>query len=558
MLLFFVNCGHFSVHVSSRFSIRSRRQKPFGLSKRSLYPFESYSESHIQAIISPLGDSTAAKGSNCAVRLFFSSFSNFFYIYYFSMERLLLCRLVDNCFTYQETFAGRPIFLASSEQEVLVISKTTRAKISNTTSGEQAHHPNWTQPMFEFKSLVRWPRRGVIRGVLVAGLSLAFPVNAGPVEQAKRLHERIAGVPPSDQTSVLNDMQLLISQGQEKQAAYLAMENDNFYNVTLINWAAPWTNRDQSQFVPFNDYTATVVGLVRDNLDFRGLLFDDVIYVGSGISPAYSNTNNAHYEVISEAGLPLQSTLVRAAQSQVTGLPAEATAGVITSRAASQAFFRAGTNRAQLRFTLLNHLCLDLEQLHDVTRAPDRIRQDVSRSPGGDSRAFLNGCLGCHSGMDPLAQAFAYYNFSYDADNDLEGANGFLEYNREGATDAQTGTRVQAKYHINSTTFRYGYVTPDDKWDNYWRTGVNASLGWDPALPAGDYGAKSLGRELAYSDAFSRCQATKVFNAMCFREPETAADRAEIADMITNFQVDYSAKSLFADAAVYCMGEDQQ
>ena len=42
---------------------------------------------------------------------------------------------------------------------------------------------------------------------------------------------------------------------------------------------------------------------------------------------------------------------------------------------------------------------------------PDRIRQDVSRSPGGDSRVFLNSCIGCHSGMDPMAQAFAYYNF---------------------------------------------------------------------------------------------------------------------------------------------------
>ena len=48
----------------------------------------------------------------------------------------------------------------------------------------------------------------------------------------------------------------------------------------------------------------------------------------------------------------------------------------------------------------------------DTTRPPDRIRQDVARSPGGDSRLFLNNCVGCHSGMDPMAQAFAYYNFN--------------------------------------------------------------------------------------------------------------------------------------------------
>ena len=49
----------------------------------------------------------------------------------------------------------------------------------------------------------------------------------------------------------------------------------------------------------------------------------------------------------------------------------------------------------------------------DITRPPDRIRQDPSRSPGGDSRVFLNQCIGCHSGMDALAGAFAYYNYDH-------------------------------------------------------------------------------------------------------------------------------------------------
>ncbi len=63
------------------------------------------------------------------------------------------------------------------------------------------------------------------------------------------------------------------------------------------------------------------------------------------------------------------------------------------------------------RFTLIAQLCNDMQTVEDITRPPDRIRQDVSRSPGGDSRVFLNSCIGCHSGMDPMAQAFAYYNF---------------------------------------------------------------------------------------------------------------------------------------------------
>jgi hypothetical protein len=107
----------------------------------------------------------------------------------------------------------------------------------------------------------------------------------------------------------------------------------------------------------------------------------------------------------------LFAALTPLTQSSVLGIPAAATAGLLTSRASSEAFFVDGTNRAMFRFTMMNHMCRDMEQVHDTSLPPDRIRQDVSRSPGGDSRIFLNNCIGCHSGMDPFAQAFAYYDF---------------------------------------------------------------------------------------------------------------------------------------------------
>ena len=34
-----------------------------------------------------------------------------------------------------------------------------------------------------------------------------------------------------------------------------------------------------------------------------------------------------------------------------------------------------------------------------------------------------------------------------------------------------------------------GYITPDDRWDNYWRAGPNALLGWSPSLPGSGQGA---------------------------------------------------------------------
>ncbi|MDH3409753.1 MAG: hypothetical protein OEN51_10355, partial [Gammaproteobacteria bacterium] len=135
------------------------------------------------------------------------------------------------------------------------------------------------------------------RVLLVATVSagLMAPAQAGYREQAKRIHDRLAGVPPTD--TVLQQMQDAIDPGlpgTAKDAAIIAMNNANFYNVTLKNFAAPWTNRDQSVFVPLNDYIATVIGMIRDDVPFNTLLSADLTYVGSS-GPAPSAANNDHY-----------------------------------------------------------------------------------------------------------------------------------------------------------------------------------------------------------------------------------------------------------------------
>jgi hypothetical protein len=370
-------------------------------------------------------------------------------------------------------------------------------------------------------------------------IALINVASAGPREQAKRIHDRLAGVPPSDVVLSSMEDQVAGITGTAIDAAYQAMDNPNFYNVTLKNFVAPWTNRDQNAFVPLNDYIATVIGMIRDDEPFNTIFSADVLYVGPGSLPAYSNNNNNHYEQMERQGIDMMTGLQRVTpQSTLNGLPPGAAAGVWTTRAAAEAFFVAGTNRAQFRFTLLNHLCNDMEQVHDVKRPPDRIRQDVSRSPGGDSRLFLNNCIGCHNGMDPLAGAFAYYNF--------DETTGSIEY---------TPGVVQPKYFNNDANFEFGYRTTDDSWLNYWREGQNQFLGWDPLLPGNGFGAASMGQELANTDAFARCQVKKVFRAVCLREPEDAADRTQIDNvMVPSFKAGYNMKQTFAEAAVYCMG----
>ena len=108
------------------------------------------------------------------------------------------------------------------------------------------------------------------------------------------MYDRLTGTPPSP--ALLDDArqrawpQRAASTRRCSSWIRRSARSSDFYSVTLKNFATPWTNRDQTVFAPLNDYTATVIGMVRDDVDFRGMLSDDIVYVGSGVTPAYSPT----------------------------------------------------------------------------------------------------------------------------------------------------------------------------------------------------------------------------------------------------------------------------
>ncbi len=381
-----------------------------------------------------------------------------------------------------------------------------------------------------------------IRHVFVATCALVIASNswAGPREQAKRMHDRLTGVPPT--TVVLDSMEQKIAAGDANGAAFEAMENAAFYNTTVRQFAAPWTNRDQSVFVNLNDTIATAIGVVRDNVPFDQILSNDLVYVGTDAATniAYATDNNDHYLDMEEANVDLSDPLNLEARTQ-SGLSAaldtQQTAGILTTRGYAQAFLVAGTNRAAVRFATLNFMCLDMEDMRDISAWPDRIRQDVTRSPGGDSAIFLNDCLSCHAGLDALAGAFAYYDF-----------------NEESAQLEYTAAQVQEKYRRDSSVFPFGFETLGDSWINYWRSGPNSHVGWRG--PGSGMGAKSFGQEIAQTERFDQCQTSKVFERVCYRTPNGEADQQALTAMVTNFQAsNRNLKQVFADAATYCMGE---
>ena len=367
--------------------------------------------------------------------------------------------------------------------------------------------------------------------------SVAF---AGPREQARRIHDRLVGVPPS--ATVINSMEAKVANGDSIGAAMEAMDNPAFYGTTLREFATPWTNREASVYTELNDSTATVIGMIRDDVPFDQVLYEDIVYVGSAAvtDNPYSQTDNDHYAQLQQDRVDLSNpaNLFRQLQSALPNSPIGSgeTAGIMTTRGFAEAYFIAGTNRSAVHFTTLNFMCMGMDDFRDVTAWPDRIRQDVTRSPGGDSNIYLNDCLGCHAGLDGLAGGFAFYDFDEDTRQTV-----------------YTAGVVQPKY-LQGAAFQFGYETLGESWINYWRSGPNAFVGWNG--PGSGMGAKTLGMELSQTRQFSECQVQKVFQKVCYRTPNGTADAQAVQTIANSFEANNrSMKQVFAETASFCMGD---
>lgn len=372
-----------------------------------------------------------------------------------------------------------------------------------------------------------------MRKLVVSLLMLSCSAFAGPKEQAYRLHNRIAGVPPTP--AVHTQMETMIATGNPIGAANLAMQSPYFYNLTLKNWAKGWTNEEESVRVPLNDYVATVIGIVRDNIPFDSVLYADIIYTGqNGLNnvAAYSASDNQHYIDMEDQKLDLSSVLTQRTQSQMNGIAD--TAGVLTTRAAGEAFYQAGTNRAVTRYTFMHYLCHDFEQLHDITIPDVYVRKDVDRKPGGDSRTYKNKCVGCHAGQDALGGAWSYFDF----------VDGALVH-----TPGQVVDKINAL-----VLFSDGRQVTNDSWLNLWNTGQNTFMGWRG--PQNGSGARSFGMFVTKTKAFSQCMAKKAYKLVCLTEPNDSMMSAvnNLADEFEN-NGSFNMKNLIAKSSTLCLGE---
>ena len=149
--------------------------------------------------------------------------------------------------------------------------------------------------------------------------------------QAQALFRRLTGVPLLPADPRLRQMAILIHQGQARKAAAVATDDPNFLQVTVKNLAAKISSRSETPFIFLDDFQATFIGTVADELDARLLLSGDYIYRGKNGSTVPSRRDNQHYEEIDLNHLEYKSTLVKQ-DSQWLGELANH-AGLMTTRA---------------------------------------------------------------------------------------------------------------------------------------------------------------------------------------------------------------------------------
>ena len=249
------------------------------------------------------------------------------------------------------------------------------------------------------------------------------------------VYKRLASAPPS--RADLETWAKQFSDAKDTAAerkvlsavAKSATSQDTFFSRTVLNYAEPETNEEAEITNSLSDYTALVVGAVRDELDFRQILTGNILYVpnpetqmqnppvsgqvgrGNGqvglidgvdidalTAVQYSNANNDAFRVlqynVTKGVVPLADTLVKIDQTpQTTGVAISS--GIYTTRGYGSVFYNDGTNRAPVDYTINHYLCTTLEEIADTSRADVFVRRDVDRTPGGDSSKFRQECVGC-------------------------------------------------------------------------------------------------------------------------------------------------------------------
>lgn len=344
---------------------------------------------------------------------------------------------------------------------------------------------------------------------------------------ALRLYSKLVGVSVSVFDPQFQAAVAAVEAQDYMTAAKIVLENKNFLNIRVKNFAAPFTNKEFSNLEPLNDLQALIIGITRDELDARLILTGNLRYSGYrqlGLPPV-ERSNNDHYLSFDSAGYDFDRDLQRV-NDQWEDM--DVAAGAFTTRAWAKAYYDMGTNRRSIKYAFEAFLCAPIDSWK-IRALPDHfVRRDVDRAPGGDPSVYQNTCRNCHAPMDAMGGAFAKVNFVDSA----------FSYKTDG---------VWAKMNNNSHFYPAGFVTVDDSWTNMMGQHPSVNFGWRGPLTG--KGIASFAKTLADSSAFSRCLVTKVFKEVCGQKIQDVSE--ELHNSLTSeFEAQkYNLKYLFAKIA---------
>lgn len=386
--------------------------------------------------------------------------------------------------------------------------------------------------------------RGIRLGQMAILVSFVVVGAQAQLPRGHRIYSRLSGIGvPQELSKKIADLD---KSKDWSEIASRAVDDPNFINLTVRDFAAELTNKDHNPVTPLNDLTALVVGTAKDDLDARQILYGDYHYLpadDTALAPR-SESNDA-FATFDKRRLPLSSKLKKADQPYGAD-----SAGALTTRAWGDVQLNMGTNRRAVKAVMEEFLCAPIMTWKDATLDKNRIWRDVDRAPNGQKADFEQNCRGCHAPMDSFASAFAYMDF----------VNGKLVFNR-------ADRKVMAKLHNKAILppaepngkpgIPIGHMAEDDSWVNALEG--NPMFGWDSKSEHSGNGPKSLGKLLAESDRFAYCMAWRAFRKVCRQVPDPKNEKEILRTAIAGFKVNYSLKKLFAEVAAQesCTGDDR-
>lgn len=280
---------------------------------------------------------------------------------------------------------------------------------------------------------------------LVCSVLSANAASETDMRNAKKLYERLSGVKVSSSKPELKVVADFLADGKKLEAARYITSRPDFLNVQIRNFSLGLSNKDESVKVSFNDFSALIAGIVRDDKDFRDVLTADYYYDVTGVPleddlrTRFFNQNN--YTPVETSYMDLTQALVFKPRQQMVSVAYDTaynqsdkayplvttadnpdSAGVLTSRTFAERNLSGGSNRRAVEFTMKQFLCVSMAEVADSNASDQYVGKDVERFPAGDHNKYLTSCKSCHAVMDGMRGAFAkldYGNFTNSATTSL-------------------------------------------------------------------------------------------------------------------------------------------